>query len=233
MQRCLTHTHTHQHSLDHSPVVLGGPVLGWTCKSGVRWTQLEPSSKPHTDQQSHCGKHDAALMQHKRSGNAFVQGFTSPPLPLGLKRASQPSLVSLPPPPPPPPPGPQAQRDLLSTHSLGLGFVGSGGASFPGEGDSLPGGGGGESGAIWVGLVSSVIGSDCGRGGGGGGGGSGDCGGAVSAGGLFRPVGWSVTDARSASGGPTPPESIPSGGRGADTLGQTSSSLTWNTSAAG
>lgn len=164
-------------------------------------------------------------MQQKSSGNAFVQRFTSLSLQLGLKRASQPSLVvSL-----PPPPRPQTQRDLLSTHSFGLGFVGIGGPSFPGDGDSLPGGGG-ESGAIWVGLFSSVIGSDCGRGGGGGG--SGGCGGAVSVGGLFCSVGWPVmTDPLSLSARPTT-ESICTRGRD-NTLGQISSSLTRNTSAAG
>lgn len=173
-----------------------------------------------SSQQTHCGKHDAALMQHKSSGNAFVEGFTSLSLPLGLKQASQPSLVVSP--PSPSPLIPQTQRDLLSTHSFGLGFVGSGGPSFPGDGDSLPGGGG-ESGAIWVGLFSSVIGSDCGRGGGGG---------AVSVGGLLCSVGWSVmTDPLSSSESPTT-ESICTGGRD-DTLGQISSSLTWNTSAAG
>lgn len=163
-------------------------------------------------------------MQHKSSGNAFVQGFTSLSLPLGLKRASQPSLVvGL-----PPPPRPQTQRDLLSTHSFGLGFVGSGGPSFPGDGDSLPGGGG-ESGTIWVGLFSSVIGSNCGRGGGGGG--SGGCGGAVSEGGLFCSAGWSVmTDPLCLSVRPTT-ESTCTGGR-VDRLGQISSSLTWKTSAA-
>lgn len=79
----------------------------------------------------------------------------------------------------------------MSTHSFGLGFVGSGGASFPGDGDSLPGEGG-ESGAIWVGLFPSVIGSNGGRGGGGGGGGSGGCVGVVSSGGLLGPVGGSA-----------------------------------------
>lgn len=80
----------------------------------------------------------------------------------------------------------------MSTHSFGLGFVGSGGASFSGEGDSLPGEGG-ESGVFWVGLLPSVIGSNGGRGGGGGGGGSGGCVGVVSLGGLSGPVGWSTT----------------------------------------
>lgn len=130
-----------------------------------------------------------------------------------------------------PPPRPQTQRDLLSTHSFGLGFVGSGGASFPGEGDSLPGEGG-ESGAIGEGLFPSVIGSNGGRGGGGGGGGSGGCVGVVSLGGLSGPVGWSATkDPFPSSMCPTA-GSICTGGRD-DTLGQTSSSLIWNASAAG
>lgn len=89
--------------------VLGGPVLGWTyslVSDGHNWshpanpTQICLQPQMGSSQQTHCGKHDAALMQHKSSGNAFVQGFTSLSLPLGLKRASQPSLVvSLPPPP--------------------------------------------------------------------------------------------------------------------------------------
>lgn len=88
--------------------VLGGPVLGWTyslVSDGHNWshpanpTQICLQPQTGSSQQTHCGKHDAALMQHKSSGNAFVQGFTSLSLPLGLKRASQPSLVvSLPPP---------------------------------------------------------------------------------------------------------------------------------------
>lgn len=211
--------------------VLFASALGWTCSlvsDGHNWshpanpTQICLQPQTRSSQQTHCGKHDAALMQHKSSGNAFVQGFTSLSPPLGLKRASQPSLLVN------PPPRPQTQRDLLSTHSFGLGFVGSGGPSFPGDGDSLPGeGGGGESGAIRVGLFSSVIGSNFGRGGSGGGGG-----GVLSVGGVFGSVGWSVvTDPLSLSAHPTS-ESICTGGSD-DTLGQISSSLTWNISATG
>lgn len=83
---------------------------------------------------------------------------------------------------------------------------------------------GGESGAIWVGLSSSVIGGRGGAGGGGGGG-SGGCGGAVSTGGFSGPIGW-----------PTDPFSLSmcicTGGRD-ETLGHTSSSRTPNTSVAG
>lgn len=153
-------------------------------------------------------------MQHKSSGNAFVPVFTSLSLLLGPVNP----VVS------PPPPD---TKDLRCTHSFGLGLVGSGGPSFPGDGGSLPWGGG-ESGALWVELLTSVIGSDCGRGRGGGGG----CGGAVPVGGLFCSVGWPVmTDPLSLSVHPTI-ESICTGGRD-DRLGQISSSLTWNTSAAG
>lgn len=83
---------------------------------------------------------------------------------------------------------------------------------------------GGESGAIWVGLSSSVIG---GRGGAGGRGGSGGCGGAVSTGRFSGPIGWPE---------PTDPFSLSmcicTGGRD-ETLGHTSSSRTPNTSVAG
>lgn len=178
------------------------PVLAWTCSlvsGGHNWshranpTRICLQLQTGSSQQTHCGKHDAALIQHKSSGNAFVLGFTSLTLPHYHFHWASDGPLS----PPwwltdPPPPQAPTQRDLLSTHSFGLGFVGSGGASFPGEGDSLPGEGG-ESGAIVVGLFPSVIGSNGGRGGGGGGGGSGGCVGVVSLGGLSGPVGWSAT----------------------------------------
>lgn len=59
------------------------------------------------------------------------------------------------------------------THSFGLGLVGRGGASLPGGGVSRPGAGG-ESGATWAGLLTSILESGCCGGGGGGGGGGGD-----------------------------------------------------------
>lgn len=58
------------------------------------------------------------------------------------------------------------------TYSFGLGLVGRGGASLPRGGLSRPAVGG-ESGATWAGLLTSVLGSGC-CGGGGGGGGGGD-----------------------------------------------------------
>jgi len=66
----------------------------------------------------------------------------------------------------------QTHWDAIGTHSFGFGLVGSGGASFPGDGDSFPGIGG-ESGIMLAGaeavIATSVMGSDCGSGGGGGG----------------------------------------------------------------
>lgn len=110
-------THTHPHTVwslhQLSSVALSPAGHASLGSDGHNWrhpakpTQICLQLQTGSSQQSHSGKHDAALMQHKRSGNAFVQGFTSPSLPLDLKRASQPSLVvSLPPTPPPPPPPP-------------------------------------------------------------------------------------------------------------------------------
>lgn len=123
---------------------------------------------------------------------------------------------------------------MTGTHSFGLGLVGSGGPSFPGDGDSLPRAGG-ESGATWAGPLpvtgTSVIRSDCGRGGGGSGGG-----GVVALGVLGGDgfVGWPLLlfidplplSLFSSS------EPICTGGRD-DTLGQISSSLIWNASVPG
>lgn len=66
------------------------PVLAWTCSlgsGGHNWshranpTQICLQLQTGSSQQTHCGKHDAALIQHKSSGNAFVLGFTSVTLP--------------------------------------------------------------------------------------------------------------------------------------------------------
>lgn len=122
---------------------------------------------------------------------------------------------------------------MTGTHSFGLGLVGSGGPSFPGDGVSLPSDGG-ESGSTWAGPFpmtgTSVIRSDCGRGGGGSGGG-----GVFTLGGLGGDggfVGWPLfIDPLPLSLFSTS-EPICTGGRD-DTLGQISSSSIWKASVPG
>ncbi len=140
-----------------------------------------------------------------------------------LPPSHQPSLVTL------LHPGAQTHGDTTGTHSFGLGLVGSGRPSFPGDGDSFPGDWG-EPGATWDGLwavaVTSVIRSDCGRGGGGGVvtlGRLGGDGGFVSWPFCTDPFPWTLS---------SPSEPICTGGRD-DTLGQISSSLTWKASVPG
>lgn len=126
-------------------------------------------------------------------------------------------------------PGAETHVGRSGTHSFGLGLVGSGGPSFPWDGDSLPGAEG-ESGAMWAETGASAAGSVCGRGGGGGGSGSGSGVFSGTFGGDGGFGGWPLC--RVSGPASSTSELICTGCR-ADTLGQISSSLMWKPSEPG
>lgn len=174
-----------------------------------------------------AGRHDATLTPAQRQRQHFCSG-TAGGLPvnpfhkaetLSFCTHPQTGLPLWPPNPNPTPPwGLRLHGDTTGTHSFGLGLVGRGGASFPGDGDSLPGVWG-ESGATGAGLLTSVIGSGCGGGGGDGVAALGELGGD----GGF--VGRLLFTGPSSSSAPPTSEPVCTGGRDS-TLGQSSSSLT-------
>lgn len=210
----------------------------------VRQTELEPSSRDHTDVftatdvggRGAAGRHDATLTPAQRRRQHFCSG-TAGGLPVNpfhkaetLSFCTRPHtglpLWAHPAPPllhPTPPRGLRLHGDATGTHSFGLGLVGRGGASFPGDGGSMPGLWG-ESGSTGAGLLTSIIRSGCGRGGGGGGGGDGVAAlGELGGDGGF--VGRLPFTGPSSSSVPPTSEPVCTGGRDS-TLGQSSSSLT-------